>query len=798
MIINYEISTRSEENMTSKYKSILIFNDDILEIIQRRTLLVSQSIEIFHKNGKSFFFNFFTSENVNKVLKYFNDINNYFSTKFIFNTNNNKDNIKSLVNSFQKGKKLTYEYLLYLNKYSTRTYNDLSQYPVFPWLVKKHNKIPELFPLLGNKDITIDFIREMKYPISLQTEEKRDELKKSFNKYNDSSECVLGTHYSTSAYIYFYLMRINPYGQSLIKLQKYKYEDPNRMFNSFKEMEEILESNNDNRELIPDIFCYIDYFCNLNCCYYGMRSDGELVDDFFPLNKDASSQYFNNISSFVDFLFYINKLLNNNYMTKNIMNWVDIIFGVNQLPKKQSRSEPNYNNYNKLTYEQNINLENDILETYELYKSGQIKENEFKGKILEIKGNLCMVLNFGMTPKQILFDTVDYEGRNKSVDNLPKINESNSEKYIFFTKITKDDNFLILKDDKKSKKRVGIIYQNKNFIEKDINIYDCNSMILLKKGNNNENISLYKPHYAISYLIVLLDKTKIPIVLSCRYLQNYFRIQSNDKILNIFYEDFVTSIKARNFKKEGDDFFYTGLMNGKLTEWKIIPYYDNLNNLNKKNIFKCIYNFTVKEIKHVYAHKSFITAIEIYSKQKIIITSGEDKFIYIRKIFDFELLTVIDLTYSFGNSIISQTINIFPSLIKVSDLNLLYVLLYDYDSKNTFIRGYNLNGLFFAQSDPLYFRDKKKILQFNNISFTENSNLIVGFYNSNKFYILRASNLFPLYIKNIETDDKKERTGSKLVEYNYHYNEFYILYDNEFSIMTFKDQKDQNNFNSIK
>ena len=43
--------------------------------------------------------------------------------------------------------------------------------------------------------------------------------------------------------------------------------------------------------------------------------------------------------------------------------------------------------------------------------------------------------------------------------------------------------------------------------------------------------------------------------------------------------------------------------------------------------------------------------------------------------------------------------NIFPSMIKISDLNLFYVLLYDYDSKRTYIRGYNLNGLFFAQTD---------------------------------------------------------------------------------------------------
>ena len=40
----------------------------------------------------------------------------------------------------------------------------------------------------------------------------------------------LGTHYSTSSYIFYYLMRNNPYCQNMIKLQNYKQENPNRMF----------------------------------------------------------------------------------------------------------------------------------------------------------------------------------------------------------------------------------------------------------------------------------------------------------------------------------------------------------------------------------------------------------------------------------------------------------------------------------------------------------------------------------------------------------------------------------------
>ena len=317
--------------------------------------------------------------------------------------------------------------------------------------------------------------------------------------------------------------------------------------------------------------------------------------------------------------------------------------------------------------------------------------------------------------------------------------------------------------------------------------------------NDNKSF-LYKPNYSISFMTLCLNKTVIPIVISCRYLENYFRIQNNDKIINVFYEDFVTCIMARNFENSGDDIFYTGLINGKLTEWKIIPSidYSNKNNKNnKKGKNKTYYNFKINELKNVYAHKSSITAIELYHKQNIIITSGEDKFIYIRKIFDFELLTVIDLTYSFGNSIVSETANVFPSMIKVSKLNLLYILLYDYDNKINFIRGYNLNGLFFAQTDPKICRDNKSIIQFNNISFSKNSNLVVGSYNSDKIYILEAYDLKLIYVKEIKNKNKSKAPGNKMVEYYDSLGEFYVLYDNEVNISTFKDEEEQNLFESF-
>ena len=793
--IKYVISNRYKDNISMKEKSVLIFFIDIQEIIQRRTLLVNQSIEIFHKNGKSYFFNFFRTENVKKAYSYFNDINiNLWKNKlpkFIFNINNNKDDIKKLLLSYNKGKKSNYEYILYLNKYSTRTYNDLSQYPVFPWLVKEYSDIPEILTKIVDKEINqvnLDYFRDMKYPISMQNEDKREKAKENFNTKGEKFPHHLYMHYSTQAYIFYYLMRINPYGENLIKLQNYKLENSNRMFNCFREIKEEIYSGSDNREIIPDFFCYFDYFCNLNCNYFGL-SNKNIIDDF-DIENFHSSKYINTISSYVNSLCNHINLLNNSYVSKILSYWVDNIFGKKQLPEKEEDRIESYNIYDKFVYEQKINLENKIEKNYNLYKEKKKNEKQLIEKINQKKD---FIMNLGMNPRQILTETVTYEGKDKTFEIIYKEKKTN-DKYIYFNQLNKT-NFVFLKDDKKgkNKKRVAAIYNK----EKEIKIYDCSFMNLLQNKNKNkhnkneENIPLYKVDYAFSYLIVKYEKSQIFVFLSCQYLPNYFKVQYNDKILKVFHEDFVTCIKGRNLEKGDDNIFYTGLLNGKLTEWNIEPCLESNNKSKSKN--KNLFNIKINEIKHVYAHKSSITAIEIYLRQNIIITSGEDKFIYIRKIFDFELLTVINLTYSYGNPIISKTPNIFPSLLKVSKLNLLYVLLYDKDNKRTIIRGYNLNGLFFAQTDPHYFKDNKQDLQFNNISFTKKYNLIVGFYNRNKFCVINASNLTPSWVKEIENNEK----GTKMINYNYIKGEFYILYKNKFIIMTIKKKNELKEFDSF-
>ena len=55
-------------------------------------------------------------------------------------------------------------------------------------------------------------------------------------------------HYSTSAYIYYYLMRINPFTNDMIKFQSNNFDVPDRQYTVTKQTIFLCKRINNNRE----------------------------------------------------------------------------------------------------------------------------------------------------------------------------------------------------------------------------------------------------------------------------------------------------------------------------------------------------------------------------------------------------------------------------------------------------------------------------------------------------------------------------------------------------------------------
>ena len=607
----------------------------------------------------------------------------------------------------------TYEYILYLNKYSSRTYNDTNQYYVFPWILKDYKLMPDIS----------DNLRDFNYPISLQSETKRKNAISKFDEEENLQDFKshLGTHYSTSSYIFYYLMRNSPFTENLIKLQGYQQENTNRMFSSFYETRNILSNSTDNRELIPEFFEKIEHFINLNCVNFGKKQNLIRVDNLILF--DSSENNKNYLSNIVNFIIDHRALINNNEIKDDILKWVNIIFGSRQYPTKDIKECCNI--YSIYCYENYFNLEKKLEESKK-----ELNNNEEK-IISIIKSQINCIINFGQCPVQIFKD--DHKEFNKEDVQIDKENNKNKKKKIYeeekldfnvlhFEIFNASIIILISSSEKKNenynREKELLIYNNfllnnkhkkkDNFIGleniQDIIIEDEN------KTNNGNIIYLDSFKYSLIHLkeeIYLIEKNSNNFLL----LYNSEKIKKDMvKFQHIYLENYVNSIC-----KITDEIILIGLNSGKILYSKI---YLN-NNL-----------YCLETINSFYAHLKPINIIEMHLD--LIITSGLDNYVYIRKKYDFEVLSCIKIDK-----------NYYIKLIKISNLNFIYMLCFDKISKRFKILGYTLNGIKFIE----------KTFQFgfvsSNFEINEKGNLLVcdyDDYNNNinknyEFAILKGGDL---------------------------------------------------------
>ena len=793
-------------NKPSKKKTIIIFYQDIKKIIKRRTFLMYQSLEIFCRSGKKFFFNLYKIENCENAFKILSSVKETLreKVKFEFITENTTKEVKKIVNEVRTEAIDNYTYLLKLNDLSSRTFNDTNQYPIFPWLFFDLNKIGDIFELekkkieqkyknkkkisinpkteiigtvenknkeLSNEELyKIYRIRNFSYPVSLQNEENREEhISKDYEPHSK--------HYSTAGYTFYYLDRNYPFLETTIQLQNLKKENPNRFLTSIEDCFLVLEKYLENRESIPELFSNFDYYSNLNCAFLGFQSNRILVDD---LKTNFENDIKNNLySNYFQYVYIFRRLLNSYLISQYLPIWIDYIFGQKQIEKiKES-----FFNFSKVSYEEKYNLTQKMSKYIKKYE--QDKDlNTNKDLKMKINAKKELISNFGITPHRILNDTIKLKASIKLENINNAIFELNDN--IFFTKY--NDTILILHKDKKDNDMTKKIL-SWNYINNNTKILNCGFPKQLQKTKIEDTeikIPIYKPCYSMCTFF----KFNKLFILTCRYLGNIFKVQCSDYCIDVLCEDFVSCIAYKQKQElvensfEGKEIFYTGLKNGKLIEWHIM----HILNDGKKII--------IKENKNFFCHRGEITCLEIYENQNIIISGGADKKIFIRKAYDFELLTAIDLTYCYMNDIVNQKIDIIPTLIKVSELNCIYVLLYNKDTDKSFIRGYNLNGLFFKQSEEDYFM---------NICFTKNYNLFVSYYNQNKIKILNCYDLaetssefyLDKLVKEIQKDigslkETKEINRDFLVwnDYDFKNHEFILLFKNKIVIGDFKDKVD--------
>ena len=100
---------------------------------------------------------------------------------------------------FQRGEINNFQYLMHLNTLAGRSYNDLMQYPVFPWIVADYDS--EELDLLSQ-----DTFRDLSKPMGAQTPGRLEQFRKRYQDWDDPQGTV-----TVVVVGFFHLIMLNTY-----------------------------------------------------------------------------------------------------------------------------------------------------------------------------------------------------------------------------------------------------------------------------------------------------------------------------------------------------------------------------------------------------------------------------------------------------------------------------------------------------------------------------------------------------------------------------------------------------------
>ncbi|KAL5110392.1 Neurobeachin-like protein 2 [Taenia crassiceps] len=360
---------RFRKSEGTKDFSIVLNMTDIREVHLCRYNLRRSAIEIFLIDLQNYLFNF----PANYRNKIYTCVMSHHMPQLIYRKGRSPAEVfkfSRLMERWANREISNFEYLMRLNTLAGRTYNDLSQYPVLPWVLADYT----------SKQLNFDepaTFRDLSRPIGIANPDNITTVREKYESFEDPSGEIskfhYGTHYSSAAGVMHYLVRTEPFTSLHINLQGQRFDVADRQFNSIPTAWSLIMSSPfDNRELIPEFFYFPDFLRNDNDFDLGRpQLSGKKVNDV-ELPPWATTPE--------EFIRIHRGALESDYVSANLHKWIDLIFGYKQRGKA---AENALNVYYYLTYEGAVDLD-DVTDPIER---------------ASIEG---MIKNFGQTPCQLL------------------------------------------------------------------------------------------------------------------------------------------------------------------------------------------------------------------------------------------------------------------------------------------------------------------------------------------------------------------------------------------------------------
>lgn len=348
---------------------------EIRSIFSRRYLLQNTALEIFMANRVAVMFNFPDSATVKKVVNHLPRVGvgtsfglpqtrriSLASPRQLFKASN-------MTQRWQHREISNFEYLMFLNTIAGRSYNDLNQYPVFPWVITNYESEELDLTLPSN-------FRDLSKPIGALNPKRAAFFTERYESWEDDQvpKFHYGTHYSTASFVLAWLLRIEPFTTYFLNLQGGKFDHADRTFSSVsRAWRNSQRDTSDIKELIPEFYYLPEMFVNFNNYNLGVMDDGTVVSDVeLPPWAKTSEEFVR-----------INRLaLESEFVSCQLHQWIDLIFGYKQQGPEAVRA---LNVFYYLTYEGAVNL------------------NSITDPVLR-EAVEAQIRSFGQTPSQLLIE----------------------------------------------------------------------------------------------------------------------------------------------------------------------------------------------------------------------------------------------------------------------------------------------------------------------------------------------------------------------------------------------------------
>ena len=245
-LTNTTLNIEPAEDCDHPFEMVMLPLHSVTGVLSRTYMLTTRALEVFMEDNYSYFIIFENEEEAHRLYKAIVKVGGDIKEKNFGSPHKYFAKMHKAVQQWRKRGISNYQYLLMLNRWAGRSFHDLNQYPVFPWVLSDYES--EEIDLTKPKHY-----RDLLTPVGALNATKLEKLQENmvFLKQQGDPYYLYGTHYSSPAIVLYYLARVEPYTTYHREFHG-SGDKAERMFSSIRgAWEDTLNNPADVKELIP-------------------------------------------------------------------------------------------------------------------------------------------------------------------------------------------------------------------------------------------------------------------------------------------------------------------------------------------------------------------------------------------------------------------------------------------------------------------------------------------------------------------------------------------------------------------